>query len=328
MLSFGYGYYTTLARIVGGNTEATSKVALAELASSAPALLWGTLADRYGAKRVAIVGLLASILAITGLKPVNVFLTLSFFYAPFLVSLLQASIYGSEVVGEAVAVLSLGWGLGIIALELYKESYMLLSISFTLGTLFVILGSTDLKSEFKPWEVILKLKPLVLPLSLFIGAEYLAYALTALRFYEVSPNTFVLSYAIFPSITSFVCGYCAGKAVSIYGAGRVLLISMSLYPFIVLLALIAPPPWCLISWSIPVYPFYETALITLVTSVAKVSEGSALGFTYALMALSSLAVYPLTSLNSFESVAIVIVAMMALSVIMLKRSIKKLNLPS
>ncbi len=328
MLSFGYGYYTTLARIVGGSAEATSKVALAELASSAPALLWGIMADRYGAKRVAAAGLLASVVAITGLKPIDVFLTLSFFYAPFLVSLLQASAYGSEVIGEAVAILSLGWGLGIIALEVFRDNYMLLSMSFALGSLLVVIGSTDLKSEFKPWEVILKLKPLVLPLSLFIGAEYLAYALTALRFYEISPSVFVLTYAILPSLTSFVCGYCAGKVVSSYGAGKVLLLSMSLYPFIVLLALVAPPPWCLISWSIPIYPFYETALITLVTTVAKVSEGSALGFTYALMALSSFTVFPLTSLNNFKIIATVIVVLMTLSVILLRGSLKKLNPPS
>ncbi len=323
LLSFGYGYYTTFARISGGNAESTSRVALAELASSALALLWGILADRYGSRKVALVGLMATFIANAGTKPLEVFLTLSSFYAPFLISLLQASAYGSETLGEAVASLSLGWGLGVIALEYCRGYYDILSLSFVLGTIFVILSSERLEREFKPFEAILKLRPIVVPLSIFVGAEYLAYALTALRFYQISPSMFVFSYAVFPSITSFICGYYAGRAVRIYGAGKVLILSMAIYPMIVVLALIAPPPWCLISWSIPVYPFYETSLISLVINLAKVSEGSALGFIYALMAFSSLVVYPLTMLNRLYLMSGIIVVLMVISVVLIRIALKK-----
>ncbi len=325
LLSFAYGYYTTLARISSSSAEVTSKVALAELASSAPALLWGMLSDKLGAKRVSPLGLIAAPIALSGTSPLSVFLALSFFYAPFLVALLEASTISNEVLGEAVAFLSLGWGLGVLALSLEVIGKTLLALSFILGSILVTLGSENRVSSFEPVKALVKLKPLILPLSLFIGAEYLAYALTALRLYEVAPSLFALSYAILPSITSFICGYCAGKAVEAYGAERVLLASMASYPLVVFLALVAPPPLCLISWAIPIYPFYETSLISLVIRVANVSEGSALGFTYALMAISSLMVFPLTSINNITIHAIVIIAMMVMANILMWRSLKRLT---
>jgi MFS family permease len=317
MLALAYGYYTTLARVSGGEEHATA-VAVAEMASAGPAVLFGWLADKKGMRVAASAAPLSAALALVGTSPPVVFLTLSLFYSAFIVALLAANEAGAEELGASVGVLSLGWALGV-ALMPYLKTPLVASLFFLLGSVAVLLSVPNVSGRGDFLSALPKLKKFIPPLALFMGAEYVAYALTAWRFYNVADKlTFVLAYAVGPGITAFVGGMVAGKALERWGPEKTFLFSVFAYPAVVALALLAPPPLCLVSWSIPIYPFYEAGLVALVTKMVPEAKGASLGLTYSTMAVSSILALPLTVVRGLELVATISIVMMIISGIIMK----------
>ncbi|ABU81592.1 hypothetical protein [Ignicoccus hospitalis] len=320
LLSLGYGYYTTAARVSGDVSEAGA-VAVAELASAASATFFGWLADKKGMRKASLAAPLAGPLSALGLDPLSVFLTLSFFYSAFVVALLAANEAGPEELGASVGALSLGWGAGV-ALVPYFRGPQVPAASFFAGSLAVVAAVPDVPGRANFLAAVPKLKRLVPPLAAFMGAEYLSYALTAWRFYELAdPTTFVLSYAVGPGVTAFLGGLVAGRALERFGPERVLLGSLLAYPFVVALALLAPPPACFFAWSVPVYPFYEAGLVATVTKFVPEAKGASLGLTYTTMALSSFLMAPLTRFKDVKVIATISITLMLISTIIIKRII-------
>ena len=324
LLTMGYGYYTTLARVSGSEEHATA-VAIAEMGSAAPAVLFGWLADRKGTKVAASLAPLSGAFSLLGTDPLTVFITLSLFYSAFIMALLAANEAGAEELGASVGALSLGWAVGV-ALVPYTKTLLLASVTFFVGSLLVLVSIPNEKGTMGFLVALPKLRPLILPLALFMGAEYVAYALTAWRFYNVAdPSTFVLSYAVGPGVTSFFGGLVAGKVLERLGPEKVLMASVFAYPFVVALALLAPPPLCLVSWSVPVYPFYEASLVALVTRIAPEAKGASLGFTYSVMAISSLLALPLTKVRGLKTIAYLTIVLMLISGIVLKKAVSRVS---
>ena len=324
LLAMAYGYYTTLARVSGSEEHATA-VAIAEMGSAAPAVLFGWLADKKGTKVAASLAPLSGALSLLGTDPLIVFTTLSLFYSAFIMALLAANEAGAEELGTSVGALSLGWAVGV-ALVPYAKTLILVSVTFFVGSLLVLVSIPNEKGTMGFLAALPKLKPLILPLALFMGAEYVAYALTAWRFYNVTNSfMFVLSYAVGPGVTSFVGGLVAGKALERLGPEKVLIASVFAYPFVVALALLAPPPLCLLSWSIPVYPFYEASLVALVTKIVPEAKGASLGFTYSVMAISSLLALPLTKVRGLRAIAYLTIILMVVSGVTLKKAISRVS---
>ncbi len=320
LLSFAYGHFTTVARVSAGEAHAVN-VAVAEMASAAPAVLFGWLADKKGMRTAAALSPASAIFALMGSSPLIVFLTLSTFYAAFIVALLASYSCGEEELGAAVGTLSLGWALGVSAAA-YVSDLHLSSSTFALGSLSVLLAVDNAPASSNFLDPLPTLKKFIPPLAIFMAAEYVSYALTAWRFYHITtPELFALSYAIAPGVTSFLGGILAGKALKLFGAERVFLGAIFTYPVVVLMALLAPPPFCLIAWSVPVYPFYEVGLVATVAKLCPNAKGASLGLTYSTMALSSLIAMPFTRLNNIVSVATMSVLLMVVSGIVMKKII-------
>jgi len=324
LLALAYGYFTTLARVGGGEGHATA-VAVAEMASAGPAVFFGWLADKKGMRTAALASPAAALFPLLGVTPLTVFLTLSLFYAAFVVALLAANELGAEELGASVGALSLGWALGVVAMP-YLKSPAVASSAILAGSALVIYSVPNVKGRGDFLAALPKLKMFIPPLALFMGAEYVAYALTAWRFYNVADElTFVLSYAVGPGITAFLGGLLAGKALERWGPERTFLASVFAYPAVVALALLAPPPLCLISWSIPVYPFYEAGLVALVAKMVPEAKGASLGLTYSAMAIASILMAPLTRVGRLEEIAYLSIAVMIISGIILKEVIRRIS---
>ncbi len=324
LLALGYGGYTTFARVNAPSPSAASQIALAEMLSSAPGVIAGWIGDRKGLRTVSSLGLLSFPLSLMQVSPVTVFLTLSSFYASFLALMIESSKDPKEL-GEAVSALSLGWGAGVIVISLNLPLY-LVSASFLIGSILSVASVSKEPSKSGLLAAVPKLLPLVPPLALFMGSEYVLYALTAYRFARLTSGfEFALFYAIGPSVTSSVGGYLAGKAVEKFGPGNVFLGVMLTYSALSLIILLTPPPACLLAWSVPVYPFYEVSLVSLVSSIAREAPASALGFTYTLMAISSIVALPFTELNDLRLIAIGIATSMLTSASWLLFALKKVR---
>ncbi|UXD22152.1 hypothetical protein IPA_02140 [Ignicoccus pacificus DSM 13166] len=241
--------------------------------------------------------------------------------------MLEAYKEGEDQLGKAVSALSLGWGLGTMTVAFlpYQPLY---SLSFAFGSVMVFLAVSKEPAKSGLLAAVPKLLPLLPPLALFMGAEYVVYALTALRFYEATNRIgFALAYAVGPSLTAALGGYVAGKALRKLGAERLFLISVIAYIPVTLLALASPPPICLVAWSIPVYPFYEVSLVALVSKFVPEAPASALGLTYTTMSIASIVAIPFTRIKSFRTVAIYTSIAMVLSAIFIKLSFRALRTP-
>jgi len=323
-LALAYGGYTTLARVSAGSPSAASAIAMGEMLGSAPGVLAGWLGDRKGLKVPAALGTIASLTALVKPSPASVFLTLSFFYSSFLAGMIEATKEGEKELGMAVSALSLGWGVGVITVP-YAPILGIYAISFLIGSLVVFLGVRPEPAMSGLLAAVPKLWKLLIPLSLFIGSEYVAYALTALRFFQLTDKLgFALSYAVGPSLTATVGGYLAGMTLKRLGPERMLMLSMLAYVPVVLLALMGPPPYCLIAWSVPVYPFYEVSLVSLVTKHVPEAPASALGLTYTTTSIASLVALPMTEINSFPLIALITSMAMIISTMLLKVILNKL----
>ncbi len=302
VLALAYGGYTTLARVQSGSPDKASAIAFGEMLGAAPGVLAGWLGDRKGLKVPAGLGTIAFITSYWAPTPLTVFLTLSFFYSSFISAMLEATKEGK--LGTAVSALSLGWGVGVITVPLLpvRELY---SASFLIGAIATFVSVSKEPARSGLLAAIPKVGPLLIPLATFTGGEYVAYALTALRFYEVTDRIgFALAYAVGPSITAAIGGQAAESLIKRIGAERMLLYSMIAYVPVVIAALLAPPPLCLVSWSVPVYPFFEVGLISFVTKLSPEAPASALGLTYTTTSIASVVALPMTEIKSFSAAAL------------------------
>ncbi|ALU12256.1 hypothetical protein EYM_01850 [Ignicoccus islandicus DSM 13165] len=303
LLALGYGGYTTFARVSAASPSIASQIALAEMLASAPGVIAGWIGDRKGLRFIAPIGLLSFLTSLLPVTPVTVFVTLSSFYASFLAVMIESS-KDSRELGKAVSALSLGWGLGVIVIAL-NFPMLLINFSFLLGTILSIVSVSAEPSQSGLLAAVPKLLPLVPSLALFMGSEYLLYTLTAYRFAQLTSGLeFALFYAIGPSVTSSIGGYVAGRVIEKVRPHVVLIGVMVAYSILSLVILLTPPPVCLLAWSVPVYPFYEVSVISLVSSIAREAPASALGFTYTLMAISSVVALPFTEVNDIGTAAI------------------------
>ena len=130
-----------------------------------------------------------------------------------------------------------------------------------------------------------------------------------------------------PGLSAALGGYLAGKALKRLGAERLLLISMLAYVPVTLLSLAAPPPLCLVAWSVPIYPFYEVSLVALVSKFVPEAPASALGLTYTTMSIASIVALPFTRVNNYFTVALGTSVGITLSVLFLHLTFRALRTP-
>lgn len=341
--SLGWSLYYSVSRpyytfVLGATYTLILIIASSEWLPGLTSFLWGYLSDRYGSKKVLVLGVLAFSLSLTSIVklnfiPIVVGLASLGWASAWPVILAGVTRISGEHVGRGYGFFavgsSIGWGLGGIVAGVLAEYISIRGVLAISGILagtayviaYIILRGYDWRYSPTSFSAMMKGPILFVALSciiLTVGIDYAFNLISVQLYYEVDENLFL--YGLFltsiPAFVGAIIRPVAGIIADMLGGLRTVLLSITMYIAVYLFVAILRGLYLALLWIIPVYPFYDTGFIRLASEVSsKDKRGTAMGVINTSMSIAGSSVFllgPLTDIIGFAN-GMILAAIIAFS---------------
>ena len=330
MGSLGWSIYFSLSRpyytsFLNATYSMVLVIASCEWLPGLTSFIWGYLSDRYGVKRVLIIGALAYVLSLVGVVelkfiPIVVALASLGWAAAWPTILAGISRISGEYIGRRYGFFALGgnigWGLGGIVAGLIA-SYTSLRLTLTLSGLLAGLAYTlsyfvlsRYEWKYTTVRIMGVLKGVLgyvalACIILTLGMEYAFNLISVKLYYEVNENVLLYGLVItsLPAFIGAIVRPIAGAITDKLGGAKTVLTAIIMYSLIYLLASFLRGYALVLLWIIPIYPFYDTGFIRLASEVSsKDKRGAAMGLINTSMSIAGSTVFifgPLTDVLGY-----------------------------
>jgi len=343
MGSLGWSIYYSLSRpyytnFLNATYSMVLVIASCEWLPGLTSFIWGYLSDRYGVKRILVIGILAYALSLVGVVelkyiPVIVALASLGWAIAWPAILASTSRLSNECIGRRYGFFalggSIGWGLGGIVAGFIASytslrltlifSGLLAGLAYTLS--YFVLSRYEWKYATAKIMDVLKgvlgyvaLTCIVLTLSI----DYAFNLISIKLYYEVNENVLLYGLVItsLPAFTGAIIRPIVGAIADKLGGVKTVLIAIIMYSLMYILASFLRGYALTLLWIIPIYPFYDTGFIRLVSEISsKDRRGAAMGLINTSMSIAGSSIFvfgPLTDVLGYTH-SMVIASIIALT---------------